>query len=142
MTTPTIVVLEAPDGVGADLVAALCAHHPSAVVVHPSEGDADLSMRTCAAINDLRFTGEAVVVAAGRAALLLPAVARSQRAMRRGIVGYLLLDPELPTVSDAWPDARVTVVCEPTTEASLQARLRGWDVLSPGEIDQWQLPGG
>lgn len=139
VTGPTILVLPASEGVTASLRGFLDGH-PSALVVEPVPGSSDIGVRTCAAINDLRPASPVVLVAAGDAALLLPAVARSQHASHRRVSEYVLLDPELPVVTDAWPDARVTVVCEPTTEASLQARLRGWDVLSPDEVAQWQVP--
>jgi hypothetical protein len=44
---------------------------------------------------------------------------------------YVLIDPVLPTVSDSWPDAPVTVVTDDTDgQASLQGRLRGWQLLT------------
>lgn len=138
VTGPTILVL--PAGEATSTHELFLGLYPQAVVVEPMPGDADLSVRMCAAINSLAPVSPLVIVAAGSSALLLPAVARSQHASHRRVEEYLLLDPELPTVSDAWPDARVTIVCEPTTEASLQARLRGWDVLSPADIGQWQPP--
>ncbi len=140
MTGPTILVLLDSE-TGADSVAAdLLEGHPGARIVLPLDGLGDLGVRTCAAINALAPEDPLVIVTTGTAALLLPAVALSQHASHRRVAEYLLVDPVLPPVSDTWPDARVTLVCEPTTEASLQARLRGWDVLSPDEMGQWQVP--
>ncbi len=70
--------------------------------------------------------------------MCLPAVARSQGAQHRRTEEYVLLDPELPSVSDTWPDARVTVVCDPASDASIQARLRGWDLLEVQDVHQWE----
>ncbi len=139
VTGPTLLVLSAADGI-TSVARTFLDEHPSALVVQPVPGSSDTGVRMCAAINDLRPSSPLVLVTAGDAALLLPSVARSQHAFHRRISEYVLLDPDLPVVTDAWPDARVTVVCEPTTEASLQARLRGWDVLSPDELAQWQVP--
>lgn len=139
VTGTTILALPTSDGVTPALRAFLDGH-PSTHLVEPIPGSSDLGMRTCAAINDLSPASPLVIVTTGDAALLLPAVARSQHASHRRVSEYVLLEPELPVATDIWPDARVTVVCEPTTEASLQAHLRGWDVLSPGELVQWQVP--
>ena len=112
--------------------------HPEAITVIPAPGDADIPTRMCAAINALDPVSPLTISAFGSAALSLPAVARSQRAHHRRVSEYVLLDPEVPAVSDAWPDARVTVICGVDSEASLQARLRGWDVLLPDELAEWQ----
>jgi hypothetical protein len=100
----------------------------------------EAATRACADINALAPDESLVVAALGSASLVLPAVSRSQRAQHRRIIEYLLLDPELPPVTDAWPDARVSVICDVGAEASLQARLRGWDLLRPEEIADWQPP--
>lgn len=90
-----------------------------------------LSARVCAAINALRPVAPLVIVADGERALLLPAVALSQRSSRRSIVGYVLHDPVLPPVTDSWPDAPVTVVTDDAeSDASVQGRLRGWRVVT------------
>ncbi|MGB3014048.1 MAG: hypothetical protein WBB41_05490, partial [Candidatus Nanopelagicales bacterium] len=54
----------------------------------------------------------------------------AQRASRRRVVGYVLVDGELPKpgVQD-WPDAPVTYL---GTNESHLAELRGWDLL-PGD---------
>lgn len=122
------------------LVDEFVAQHPDTAVVRPEPGSTDLAVRTCAAITALQPSPPLVIVAAGSMARTLPAVARSQAAHHRRVVEYVLLDPELPPVSDAWPDARVTVVCGVDSEASLQARLRGWDVLRPEDLPSWSPP--
>lgn len=66
-----------------------------------------------------------LLVAAGEAGRLLPAVGFSQRAARRRVAGYVLIDATLPPAAQMdWPDAPVTYVGH-----SEAARLRGWDVL-------------
>jgi hypothetical protein len=70
------------------------------------------------------------------ASALAPHVGFAQRAARRSVGGYVMVDPVLPrpgVVSD-WPDAPVTVIVtdgadEDTRSAALGARLRGWDVV-------------
>jgi hypothetical protein len=63
---------------------------------------------------------------------MLPALGFAQRASRRRVAGYVLVDADLPRpgVQD-WPDAPVTYVGGPGAE---QARLRGWDVESGGDV--------
>lgn len=93
---------------------------------------AALSARMCAAINLLDPLPPLVIVAEGALALMLPAIALSQRSARRRVSEYVLIDPELPPVTDGWPDAPVTVVSsDDASDASIQGRLRGWTVVSP-----------
>jgi hypothetical protein len=100
--------------------------------ITPVDGpESALSARMCAAINLLEPTPPLVIVAHGSEALLLPAIALSQRTAHRRVSAYVLIDPDLPTVSDGWPDAPVTVVTDDTDgQASLQGRLRGWQLLT------------
>lgn len=94
-----------------------------------------LSARMCAAINLLDPRPPLVIVAEGALALLLPAIALSQRAAHRRVSEYVLIDPELPHVTDGWPDAPVTVLSsDESSDASIQGRLRGWTV-APREPD-------
>ena len=97
----------------------------------PGPDDA-LSARMCAAINLLDPVPPLVIVADGALALLLPAIALSQRSSRRRVSEYVLIDPALPPVTDGWPDAPVTLVSsDETSAAAVQGRLRGWTVRSP-----------
>jgi hypothetical protein len=98
--------------------------------ITPVDGpESALSARMCAAINLLDPSPPLVIVAQGDHALLLPAIALSQRTAHRRVSGYVLIDPDLPPVGDTWPDAPVTVVTDDTdSQASLQGRLRGWQV--------------
>ena len=77
-----------------------------------------------------------VLVFHGPMSIHAPAIGFSRRSLRRPAVGYVLIDPVMPTIGDDygdWPDAPVTVVItdaagESAKEASLQSRLRGWKV--------------
>ncbi len=72
----------------------------------------------------------ALLVAHGEAGKLLTALGFSQRASRRRVVGYVIVDGELPKagVTD-WPDAPVTYI---GSRQSRLAGLRGWELL-PGD---------
>ncbi len=86
--------------------------------------------RVCAAIAMAAPAAPLVVAAAGDGALLLPAVARAQFAAHRRVEEYLLVRPDLPPVSDTWPDAPVTVVVDDAGDLiTSMVRLRGWTLL-------------
>jgi hypothetical protein len=94
-----------------------------------------LSARMCAAITLLDPSPPLTIVAEGDLALLLPAIALSQRSARRRVGEYVLVDPELPPVTDGWPDAPVALVTNDVDgPASRQGRLRGWRLLTQ---EQW-----
>jgi hypothetical protein len=78
------------------------------------------------------------IVAFGTAALQLPHVAIAQRSMHRRIGEYLLVRPNLPVVTDSWPDAPVTVYCDTSDETLIQARLRGWAVHPVEQLPDWR----
>ena len=108
------------------------------VLVASDPGPAGRSpTRVCAAILAMAPAPPLIIAAAGDAALLVPAVARAQRAAHRQVVEYLLVEPTMPTVTDSWPDAPVTVVTGQADggPAGL-ARLRGWVVLAAS--DPWR----
>ena len=77
-----------------------------------------------------------ILVFHGQTSVHAPAIGFSRRSLRRPAVGYVLIDPVMPTIGGDygdWPDAPVTVVITATAgesakEASLQSRLRGWKV--------------
>jgi hypothetical protein len=85
-----------------------------------------------------------ILVFHGEASVHAPAIGFSRRSLRRPAVGYILIDPIMPTIGGDygdWPDAPVTVVItdeanDLAKEASLQSRLRGWKVTtnSPQEV--------
>jgi len=103
--------------------------------INPAPGpESALSARMCAAINLLDPVPPLVIVADGALALLLPAIALSQRSSRRRVSEYVLIDPELPPVTDGWPDAPVTLVSsDPESAAARQGSLRGWRLLTPAQ---------
>ena len=94
--------------------------------VLPPAGEAPLAARVCAEITRLAPTPPLVIVAVGELATLLPAVALAQRAARRQVLAYVLIDPKYPAVSEGWPDARVYVLGSPGVELRT-AELRGWE---------------
>lgn len=97
-----------------------------AIEVIPPAGEAPLVARVCAEITRLTPEPTLVIVACGEWAALVPAVALAQRAARRQVLAYILIDPVYPAVSESWPDARVHVLG--TTESDLRtAELRGWE---------------
>jgi len=111
--------------------------------IDPVDGpDAALAARMCAAINLRRPEPPLAIVAHGALALLLPAIALAQRSSHRRTLGYLLIDPELPPVTDTWPDAPVTVASDDAaSDASVQGRLRGWTVITTAGLGDWLPPG-
>jgi len=84
-----------------------------------------------------------ILVFHGQTSVHAPAIGFSRRSLRRPAVGYVLIDPVMPTIGGDygdWPDAPVTVVItdeanELAKEASLQSRLRGWKVTTDSPQD-------
>ncbi len=83
-------------------------------------------------------TGNAVapvlLVVDGTAGAMAPALGFSQKAARRAVAGYVLVDAVVPSFDDRaldWPDAPVVYVASPEADEAqtTQARLRGWDVV-------------
>ena len=109
------------------------------LLIRPVDGpEAAHAARLCAAITVLDPPPPLVIVAAGPLARVLPAVALAQRSAHRRVAEYVLLDPELPPVTDGWPDAPVTVVVDDeSADASVQGRLRGWTVLTTAAFRTW-----
>lgn len=83
-------------------------------------------------------------VLSGDAGALAPAVALSQRAVRRAVAGYVLLDARYPVaggdVAD-WPDAPVVYLAGPAAEATAvsHARLRDWRLTRLPDLDARRL---
>ena len=76
-----------------------------------------------------------LLVASGAAGSLLPALGFSQRASRRPVAGYVVVDGSLPKPGAAdWPDAPVTYVATSSPDDAdassivKQAEMRGWTV--------------
>jgi hypothetical protein len=83
-------------------------------------------------------TGGAVapvlLVLGGTSGAFAPALGFSQKASRRAVSGYVLVDAAVPPVESRggdWPDAPVVFVASPSAEPLEvnQARLRGWTVI-------------
>ena len=135
---PTVLVLPSEDprlntGLGAVLDSTV-----NARIIDPEPGPGSPSARACSAINALAPTPPLTVVAFGETALVLPALALSQRTAHRRVMEYVLVDPRLPAVTESWPDARVTIVTDdPESPASLQGRLRGWRVIEHADFGDW-----
>jgi hypothetical protein len=104
-----------------------------ALAVVPPPGDAPLAARVCAEITRMAPAPPLVIVAVGAMAALLPSVALAQRAARRQVLAYVLVDPEYPAVSEGWPDARVHVLGSPEFDLRT-AELRGWETGSVTEL--------
>lgn len=93
-------------------------------------------------------TGGAVapvlLVLGGTSGALAPALGFSQKASRRAVSGYVLVDASTPAADsggDDWPDAPVVYVASPAADPLEvnQARLRGWtvrevDALTPSAL--------
>lgn len=75
-----------------------------------------------------------LLVVDGTAGAMAPALGFSQKAARRAVSGYVLVDAVVPPADDRsldWPDAPVVYVASPAAgpEHLAQARLRGWEVV-------------
>ena len=151
MSTSTIIVCpplpgvvaayEAPDVVDALLDDPRCAGI-TALSPYVSEGESDDDPRTLRAhwVAHLAIalaTGGAVapvlLVLGGTSGALAPALGFSQKASRRAVSGYVLVDAATPSADSGgadWPDAPVLYVASPAADPleANQARLRGWTV--------------
>ena len=80
-----------------------------------------------------------MLVMAGSSGGMAAALGFSQRASRRSVSRYVLVDAALPSADERsgdWPDAPVHVIASPAADALEvnQARLRGWDVVDVGDL--------
>lgn len=144
MSDPTVVLLPPlPEQSWSwqEVAAELAAYHHRFALIPPmpasaTNGDLDLAgawVAHCA----LQITRAAVVpplllVAQGGSGQMLAALGFAQRASRRRVVGYVLVDADLPKpgVQD-WPDAPVTYIG--SGQAPL-AELRGWEILTGDDL--------
>ena len=119
-----------------DAADSLAAVVPDSIALPVLADDDSWVARTALAITEMVAAGRLrpplLLVLTGRLARHAPHLGFAQRAARRAVRGYVLVDPELPapgTVSD-WPDAPVTVVLADENDSRARdARLRGWEVL-------------
>ena len=75
-----------------------------------------------------------LLVLDGTAGAFAPALGFAQKAARRAVAGYVLVDAATPPAESRggdWPDAPVWFVASPAADPleANQARLRGWTVL-------------
>ena len=88
---------------------------------------------------------ELILIFVGEVSIHAPAMGFSRRSLRRPAVGYVLIDPVMPKIGgdySDWPDAPVTVVLTQAAsdlakEASLQAKLRGWEVITNMDVSDF-----
>jgi hypothetical protein len=81
-----------------------------------------------------------LLVLGGASGALAAAVGFSQKASRRAVSGYVLVDAVVPAADariDDWPDAPVHFVASPASDPleANQARLRGWSVHEVADAD-------
>jgi hypothetical protein len=87
-----------------------------------------------------------LLVVDGTAGGMAPALGFSQKAARRAVAGYVLVDADVPAADDRgvdWPDAPVVYVASPAASESdtTQARLRGWDVITVADTSPASVAG-
>ena len=80
-----------------------------------------------------------LLVLSGSAGAVAPALGFSQKAARRAVSGYVVIDAATPSLDGAgvdWPDAPVTYVASPAADPLEvnQARLRGWTILEVADL--------
>lgn len=78
-----------------------------------------------------------LLVAYGGGGPMLPALGFSQKASRRPVSGYVIVDDELPKVGSAdWPDAPITFIATGPDHAdnAHQAKLRGWTTYDTSDV--------
>jgi hypothetical protein len=85
-----------------------------------------------------------LVVLGGASGAMAAAVGFSQKASRRAVSGYVLVDAVVPAAesrTDDWPDAPVHYVASPAADPleANQARLRGWFVHEVPDADPTTL---
>lgn len=130
-----------PAGERREIAADLMAHGVNVYVVpNPPESDAtDLPTATAhwVAHNAMTLTAAQpqkpiMLVAFGAAGQLLAALGFSQKASRRPVASYVVVDGSIPKPGSAdWPDAPVSYLCTgQVTDGghARQAELRGWTV--------------
>jgi hypothetical protein len=155
MTGVTVVLCPAldpgaPDGRRRELAGVLAGWGIPVVIPHlqPPEGaeasDERLGLAAWVADQAIAITaahveGPLILVSSGDANRAVPALGFSQRASRRSVVAYVLVDGPLPDPSRAgrdWPDAPVVHVSSPEADGTPAeaARLRGWSTIEGDPI--------
>jgi hypothetical protein len=140
----------APDGQRRELAAVLAGWGIPVVIPHRQPRDADdptdERLRIAGwvadqaiAITAAQVEGPLILVCSGDANRAVPALGFAQRASRRSVVAYILVDGPLPDAHRAgtdWPDAPVVHVTSPgaDTAPAAAARLRGWSTVEGDPI--------
>lgn len=135
----------APDGSRRELAGILAGWGIPVVIPHRQpradfeEADERLGMAAwvgdqAIAITAAQVEGPMILVSRAEANRAVPALGFSQKASRRNVVAYILIDGPLPDPSRAgadWPDAPVIHVTSPDADAEpgRAARLRGWSTV-------------
>lgn len=118
----------------AAVAVALTAAMPGLAVLAPPPADGLPWVAAVALALGAEVRGPLLPVLAADAGTYAPALGLSQRASRRPVAGYVLLDSPVP-VADAdgpeWPDAPVVYLASPAapTGAAGLARLRAWSCI-------------
>lgn len=91
-------------------------------------------------------TAPVLLVVDGTAGELAPALGFSQKAARRAVAGYVLVDALVPPADDRtadWPDAPVVYLASPSADDAQTslARLRGWEVVAIADVAPATLAG-
>ena len=124
-----------------EIAADLMAHGVNVYVVPDAPAADGLDLRTATAHwvahNAMTLTAAQpekplMLVAFGGAGQLLAALGFSQKASRRPVASYVVVDGTIPKAGSAdWPDAPVSYISsstEPPAGAAREAELRGWTV--------------
>lgn len=131
-STGTVLLAPSDNDHDAPLRRSVLAQIPRVQAIVAADGPTDaLAARACAGIADLAVTSPVTLVACGASAQLVPALARALRARQTPVAHFLLVEPVLPPVTDAWPDAPVTVACAEDSDLWRMAGYRGWQRVSP-----------
>lgn len=85
------------------------------------------TQRICAALVACPAPDPVTFVAHGLTCKSLPSVALSMRSQHRHVRAYVLIDPDLPSPSEGWPECPVSVVYTDDEQVSARVRLSGWD---------------
>ena len=92
------------------------------------------------ALSTAAVRGPVLLVLVGATGALAPALGLSQRAARRTVAGYALLDADCPDAGALpvdWPDAPVHYLASPAAPGPAldHARLRAWRVHEVADLD-------
>lgn len=129
-----------------EIAADLMAHGIKVYLVPDAPADDETDLRTATAHwvahNAMALTAAQpekpiMLVGFGAAGQLLAALGFSQRASRRPVASYIVVDGSIPKPGATdWPDAPVTYIrtTPELSAAGKQAELRGWSVEQSGDI--------